>query len=132
MMGAADRESHRSGGSDELGAGTTAPGHARAAEFAGSSETEKPSAVTAGETAPILPRRAPEPSAELADVIAYLAQRRDNAERVARHTPEFGDWARDRTRQLEIVIDDLRAGMHLGSAEVRARLLAAEQGERVL
>ena len=40
---------------------------------------------------------------------------------------ELGDLARDRRRQLEIQIDELRAGLHLGAAEVRAALLASAE-----
>lgn len=61
-------------------------------------------------------------SAEVADVLAYLEQRRDNAAAVARRSPEFTEQARDRQRQLEIIIDDLRGGLHVGSAAVRAQL----------
>lgn len=58
------------------------------------------------------------------DVLAYLAGRRENAARVAQvHAhDEQGEAARDRGRQLDIVIDELRAGLHLGAAAVRAEL----------
>lgn len=67
---------------------------------------------------------------ELADVIAYLEQRRDNAaaiaSRMAEHE-ELGDLARDRRRQLQVQIDELRCGLHHGSAAVRAALTAPAQ-----
>lgn len=66
--------------------------------------------------------------AERADTIAYLEQRRDNAAAIvgaASEHDELGDLARDRRRQLEVQIDEIKAGLHHGSAEVRAELLAA-------
>lgn len=58
----------------------------------------------------------------LADFIAYLEQRRDNAGTIAGKVPEFAELARDRARQLEVMIDELRHGLHEGSAAVRAGL----------
>lgn len=62
------------------------------------------------------------PPSELADVIAYLEQRRDNAATMAQRMPEFEPWAKDRQQQLDAVIGDLRAGLHVGSFDVRAKL----------
>ena len=67
--------------------------------------------------------------AERADFKAYLEQRADNAAAVARASAEgsdLRDMAVDRRRQCEVVIGDLVAGMHLGAAQVRAELLAAQ------
>ena len=63
-------------------------------------------------------------SDEIVDVIAYLQQRQDNCDVMAKNSPEWAEGARDRKRQLGVVIDDLRAGLHHGAAEVRARLQA--------
>ncbi len=59
-------------------------------------------------------------AAELADVIAHLEQRRDNAAAVAlwaRSQAGVEPFAEDRRRQLDVVIDELRAGLHLGKGE---------------
>jgi hypothetical protein len=61
-------------------------------------------------------------SGELADVLAYLEKRRANAAVVAKRQPELEPWAEDRRRQLEVVIDELKAGLHVGSADVAAML----------
>lgn len=57
------------------------------------------------------------------DVLAYLARRRGNAERVARVTAETDELhalARDRARQLAVLIDEIRAGLHHGEAAAQA------------
>lgn len=72
--------------------------------------------------------RPAERAGELDDVVAYLEQRRDNAETIATRSPEHADLARDRQRQLEVIIGDLRAGMHVGSTEVRAALKTSDDG----
>lgn len=64
-------------------------------------------------------------SIEMADVLAYLEQRRENADTIAQRDPAFCDWAHDRKAQIEVILGDLRAGLHIGRAEVRAQLLAA-------
>ena len=67
---------------------------------------------------------------ELADVLAYLEQRRDNAAAIAARMSEhdeLADLARDRRRQLDVQIDELRCGLHHGSAAVRAALTAPQQ-----
>ena len=68
------------------------------------------------------------PAAEmLGDVLAYLERRRANAATIASKHPghdEIGDLARDRRRQLDIQIDELRAGLHLGAAALRDDLAA--------
>ena len=55
----------------------------------------------------------------LADVLAYLARKRANAERMARRLPEFSDEARWTVRQIDIFSQDLRAGLHQGEAQLR-------------
>lgn len=62
--------------------------------------------------------RAARRAEELVDVLAYLERKRDNALTMAANSHEFADLARDRARQLGIVIDELRAGLHIGEAEV--------------
>ncbi|MEO5605577.1 MAG: hypothetical protein ABIR02_08195 [Novosphingobium sp.] len=57
------------------------------------------------------------------DLIAYLEQRRDNAELMALRSPEFADQARERKRQLSVMIDEFREGHHEGAAMVRAALV---------
>lgn len=66
---------------------------------------------------------------ERADAIAYLQQRRDNAETMATRWPDFEHDARVQRRQLDTIIGDFTAGMHEGAAGVRARLMAA-RGEK--
>lgn len=56
----------------------------------------------------------------LADVLAYLARKRANAQRMERRLPEFADEARWTVRQIDIFTDDLRAGLHLGEAQLRS------------
>lgn len=70
--------------------------------------------------------RLPQPSPELADVLAYLARKRANAERVAAKSPEHADYARWTIRQIDIFAGDLRAGLHQGEAAIAA--VVAEQG----
>lgn len=52
-----------------------------------------------------------------ADVLAYLARKRANAETMAARSPEFADEARWTIRQIDIIGDDLRAGLHVGLAD---------------
>ena len=57
------------------------------------------------------------------DVLAYLSRRMGNAERVARATPEtdpMHDLARDRARQIGVMIDEIAAGLHHGEAAAQA------------
>lgn len=71
-------------------------------------------------------------SPELGDVIAHLEQRRDNAATIAsRMAPheEMAMLATDRRQQTEVIIDDLKAGMHVGAAQVRADLAAKAAAE---
>lgn len=63
-------------------------------------------------------------AAERADVIAYLEQRAENAETVARRWPHRAEQARDRARQIGVIIDELQAGFHDGAAGARRALLA--------
>jgi hypothetical protein len=58
----------------------------------------------------------------LADVLAYLAQRRDNCALVSRRVPGLEPLAADRRQQLDVIIGDLAARLHEGSAAVRAEL----------
>lgn len=50
---------------------------------------------------------------ERGDVLAYLARKRVNAETMAARSPEFADEARWTIRQLDVIRDDLRAGLHI-------------------
>lgn len=54
---------------------------------------------------------------ERADVIAYLERKRANAETMAQRSPEFADEGRWSARQIGVLIDDLRAGLHEGLTE---------------
>jgi hypothetical protein len=54
--------------------------------------------------------------AELADVIAYLERRRDNTAAMEARTPQHSDWARERRRQIDVILGELRAGLHKGAA----------------
>ncbi len=56
------------------------------------------------------------------DVIAYLEQRRDNAQLMALRWPEHADQARERERQLTVMIEEFSAGLHEGAAIARAAL----------
>lgn len=58
--------------------------------------------------------------AERADVLAYLARRHANCALVARRGGEFAEGAGIQMRQLSILIDEVRAGMHEGEAEAAA------------
>lgn len=58
----------------------------------------------------------------LADVLAYLARRRENAALVATRLPALEPFAEDRRRQLEVMIDELGAGLHGGAAQAAADL----------
>jgi len=67
------------------------------------------------------------------DVIAYLARRKANAEAIAATKgldDETVDQARDRARQLAVVIGDIETGLHVGAAGVAAAQAAKakEQG----
>jgi hypothetical protein len=74
----------------------------------------------------VVPERAPGP--DLPDVIAYLEQRRDNSALVAKRAPELEPLAADRRQQLDVIIGDLVAGLHQGSADVRAALKQSDGG----
>lgn len=63
-------------------------------------------------------------AAERADVVAYLARRRANAVTMAenfRGDSEGLDLAKDRARQLDIVLQEISTGLHEGEAEVALR-----------
>lgn len=64
---------------------------------------------------------------ERADILAYLCRRRRNAALVAARSPEFAEWAADRRRQLDVMIEEIKAGLHLGCAATEAAL--ADPGE---
>lgn len=68
-------------------------------------------------------------SSELADVIAYLERRARNCERMMTQNPVEADRARIMRRQIEVLIGDLRAGLHHGESDVAA-LLAASDADR--
>jgi hypothetical protein len=68
----------------------------------------------------VMPERPAGP--DLPDVLAYLQRRHANAATIVSRSPEFAEQARDRQRQLEVMIDELRAGLHHGCAEVTAAL----------
>ena len=60
-------------------------------------------------------------AAERADVLAYLVRRRDNAAAIAASGAADGETralAQDRRRQLDVLIDELTAGMHVWAAEM--------------
>lgn len=59
---------------------------------------------------------------DIDDVIAWLERRRANAETMAARNPVEAERARDRARQLDIQIDELKAGMHRGMAGVMRNL----------
>ena len=65
---------------------------------------------------------------ERLDVLAYLTRRRDNAARVAAQMPELEPLAADRRRQLEVMIDEIEAGLHEGLADVVAELALPTSG----
>lgn len=57
-------------------------------------------------------------AAERADVLALLKRRRANCELlVARGGAEWDEMAKDRARQLGVIIEEIEAGRHLGEAE---------------
>lgn len=62
--------------------------------------------------------------AERLDVLAYLVRRRDNAARVVAQMPGMALLVADRRRQLEVMIDEIEAGLHEGLAAVLAELAA--------
>ena len=65
------------------------------------------------------------------DIMAYLRRRMANAQTVAGNLPDsdpMHDLAKDRARQLQVVIDDLTAEQHHGSAAIEADLAANTLG----
>lgn len=64
------------------------------------------------------------------DVLAYLARRHANAALVAQRLPAAEPLAADRRRQLEVMIDEITAGLHHGAAASEAHLVAAEAASR--
>lgn len=51
-------------------------------------------------------------AAERADVLAYLARKRANAQLLAARSPDFADQAAWIVRQINVFSDDLRGGLH--------------------
>ena len=64
---------------------------------------------------------------ERRDVLAFLARKRANALTIAARSPDFADEARWIVRQIEILSDDIRAGLHLGEALLEAERRANEE-----
>ena len=60
--------------------------------------------------------------AEREDLLAYLARRKANCALVAKKSPEFADAATVQARQLRILIDEIRGGLHECEAEVAQAL----------
>ncbi len=63
----------------------------------------------------------------LDDVAAYLTQREEAALSIGGKLPEFEEAGRERARQLRIIKDDIRAGLHIGAAQSRAMGTSATQ-----
>ena len=59
-------------------------------------------------------------SEERADVLAYLARKRENAETMAAKSAEFTDQGRWTARQIAILMQDIEAGLHVGEVETAA------------
>lgn len=66
--------------------------------------------------------------AERADVLAYLGRRAANAATIEAAKDDMDEFASDRRRQLEVIIGDISAGLHDGSAEVE-RSIAGQETE---
>jgi hypothetical protein len=66
---------------------------------------------------------------ERADVLAYLRARRRACGVMVANSPEFAEAARERDRQLAVMIDEISAGFHLGAAAVEAGLVEKGEGE---
>lgn len=56
---------------------------------------------------------------ERADVLAYLARKRANAETLRKQSPEFEEQARWVSRWTAILEDDIRGGLHLGEVALQ-------------
>ncbi len=67
--------------------------------------------------------------AEREDLLAYLERRKANCALVAKKSPEFADAAKVQARQLGILIDEIRGGLHECEAEVAqaVAMVSAEQ-----
>ena len=65
------------------------------------------------------------PSAELGDVIAMLDLRMAALVAARRQDADFDALASDRLRQCQVIIDDLRAGLHHGCVDLRAGVVDA-------
>lgn len=68
----------------------------------------------------------------VADVLAYLRRRQSNCTVMARANAEFAPAARERARQLGVLIDEIAAGFHEGAAAVEAQLAAELQADAAL
>lgn len=58
------------------------------------------------------------PCTAVADVLAYLEQRRMNCVIIAERDPHERDRATIMRQQLDVVLSDLRAGLHEGAVAV--------------
>lgn len=67
-------------------------------------------------------RFAAERAGAIADVLAYLSRRQANCQVMAQAQAEFASAARERARQLGVLIDEIGAGFHEGAAAVEAQL----------
>ncbi len=63
---------------------------------------------------------------ERGDILAYLRRRRDNAAALASRDPEMCDLARDRLRQLEVIIGEVEGGLHAGEEAVASSIAGRE------
>jgi hypothetical protein len=75
----------------------------------------------------IIPGR-PAGTDTLDDVLAYLDARSAACQALIGKQPEHEDAARLMIRQLTVIGDDLRAGMHEGAARAQARLTDIMEG----
>lgn len=57
-------------------------------------------------------------AAERGDVLAYLERKLANSRTVERRSAEFAEQGRWTARLLEVLADDIRAGLHVGEAAV--------------
>ncbi|MCT2398506.1 hypothetical protein [Novosphingobium mangrovi (ex Huang et al. 2023)] len=58
------------------------------------------------------------PDPGVGDVIAYLERRRANCLTVAERSPDEAERATVMRQQLDLILGDLRAGMHEGEAGI--------------
>lgn len=65
-------------------------------------------------------------AAERADTLAYLRRRLANAETMAKRSAEFGEYGRERARQIEVIIGDIENGLHVDEAATWPEAVAGE------